>query len=115
MFRLCTIVALCELALLASFLGFPSAQADPGMFCCGADISGNCSGCQGNYYVGDNELLACMEGSNDLGCTLQNVTCFNYGGMIARYKGAGCQWFDRWSAGGFALSKPGCKPWMDCN
>jgi|EndMetStandDraft_5_1072996.scaffolds.fasta_scaffold1103446_1 hypothetical protein len=114
MIRLCTIVALCELAIMAMFLGLPNAYADPAMLCCGADNSANCSGCQGNYLVGDNELLACMEGGVDLGCTTQDVICFNYQGTIARYKATGCIRFDRWS-GGFALSKQGCQPLMDCN
>jgi hypothetical protein len=112
MTRICTLFAVCELALLATFLGLPVAKADPGTMCCGADNSENCSGCQSNYQVGTNALYGCIEGGIPAECEDTTLICFQSGPII-KWK-RDCTYFDRVVAG-VAIGRQGCPDWLDCN
>jgi hypothetical protein len=112
MIRNFTLFAVCELALLATFLGLPAAKADPAMMCCGVDKHEECSGCQSNYLIGNNTLYGCMEGGIPAGCEETSLICFQ-AGPIMKWK-RDCTYFDTVVAG-VAIGRQGCPDWLDCN
>jgi hypothetical protein len=97
-----------ELAMLAMFVGLPSAYADPAEECCMDPRHADCSGCQGGYLLGSGELYGCMQVSTGVGCSTQLLECQYVEGPIIRWRdGTDCSVYQEMSMG-VSILKNGC-------
>jgi len=100
--------ALCELAMLAAFVGLPSAYADPSEECCTDPRHAECSGCQGGYLLGAGELFGCMVASPAPGCETELKECQRVVSPMIRWRdGSNCTIYQEMSQG-VSILKQGC-------
>jgi hypothetical protein len=110
MIRICTMLALFELALLAALVGLPEAQADPTEDCCGQPRGEECSGCLGGYLLGPGDLHGCITTGVAMGCDLSPMECNGSDVPIIRWKdGTGCVIYQELSLR-CSIYMPGCSP-----
>ncbi len=114
MIRICTMIALFELALLGALLG-PNAQADPGDTCCGLPKHEDCRGCVGPYLVDDGGLFGCITTGVAAECNVTSQVCATIVGPVQRWRrGSNCTIPDGVLIGMADILKPGCTP-TECN
>ena len=115
MIRMCTFLAVCELALLGAFFGTPAAQADPAEECCSEPRHSECSGCIANYLLGEGNLWGCIDAGRAFGCDVDQKMCNStYGPSIRWRDGSNCTIFQEVLYGNFEVYMPGCDP-VECD